>query len=289
MQNWEIEYDIDLKKYNTYGIGKKAKYLIKPRSYLELQNILVDLKKQNIAWYIFGSGSNVILPDEDFNGAIIKLDNLNKWQIDGDFVYAEAGINLNELIKKLIDLNYVNLAPLYGIPGTLGGALVGNAGSFKKEIYDDVLSVTVLEDGMIKTINKNNIKYSTRQTEFKNNSNIIVLGATIKIQSGDKEEAWERIKANLQKRKEMQPLEYKNAGSVFKNPSTDAAGHIIDVCGLKGLKVNDAMVSLKHANFIINLKNASSRDIIELIDLVKKEVKKQKNIDLELEQVIVKW
>lgn len=289
MNEFDVIYNVDLKKYNTYGIGGKSKYLIKPRNLEELENVIKYLKDNSISWHIIGSGSNIILPDDDYDGAIIKLDYINELLIEDDFAYAGAGENLNSLIKKLLDMGYVNLATLYGIPGTLGGALIGNAGANNKEIYDDILSITIYDNGEFKTINKENITYSYRNTEFKNKQNIIVLGATIKLEKGDSKAAWDMIKSNLENRKNKQPLEYKNAGSVFKNPKLESAGKLIEECNLKGYKINDAMVSLKHANFIINLKNATSHDIIELIEYIKNKVKEEKGIELELEQIIFKW
>lgn len=288
MIEYDIEYNVNLKKYNSYGIGGSAKYLIRPRYIEELQKLLNFLKKENIPFYILGGGTNVVLPDEDFDGAIIKLDHLDTFYLSEDYVYAASGLSLSLFIKKLIDNNYVNLAPLYGIPGTLGGALVGNAGSFGKSLYEDVLNVLILEDDEIKLVKKENIKYSYRHTEFKN-SNKIILGASFKLEKGDKEESLRQIKENLKFRNEKQPLEYKNAGSVFKNPEGLSAGKIIEDCNLKGYNVNDAYVSNKHANFFINVKNATGSDIRKLIEDVKKKVKDEKNIDLEMEQIIIKW
>lgn len=288
MKEFDCLYDVDLKNYNTYGIATKTKYLIKPQSKEELIDIINYLNKSDIPWYVLGGGSNVILPDKAFDGAIIKLDHLNDFVIKDDILVAGAGLNLMALILKLIDLKYVNLTPLYGIPGTLGGAIVGNAGSFKHNIFEYIISAFVLDNGVIKEISKENIFYEDRNTEFKN-SKVIVLGAKIKLEKGNKEEAYKIIKENMQFRKCKQPLEYKNAGSVFKNPEGDSAGRLIDECGLKGYNVNDACISNKHANFIINLGNATSNDIINLITYIKEEVKKEKNIDLILEQVIVNW
>lgn len=288
MKDWEIEKNVDLKKYNTYGIGGKAKYLIRPKTIEELIQIIDYSNDHSIPFIVIGGGSNIIIPDSDYEGIIIKLDYLNYFNVNNDVVFLGAGLNLTGAVSKLINLGYVNFTSLYGIPGTLGGAIIGNAGAYNYSIFDDLLSVLVLDNGVITLINKSNIEYGYRYTEFKNSKKII-LGATFKLQKGDKEKALETIKENMQKRREKQPLDYKNAGSVFKNPEGMAAGKIIEDLGLKKLKVNDAMVSDKHANFIINLKNAKSSDIISLIELIKEKAKKEKNIDLELEQVIFKW
>lgn len=284
----KYEENIDLKKYNTYHIGGIAKYLYKPNNIIELKELLEKLHKDNTKYYILGWGSNVILPDEDFDGAIIKLDKLNEFKIDGNFVYAGSGLSLNEFIKKTLDNGYVNFDNLYGIPGSIGGAIIGNAGANNKCIFDELISVLVLDNGYTKLINKENIKFEYRNTSLKN-SNKIILGAVFKLEKGNVKESWDNIKINLEKRRNSQPLEYPSAGSVFKNPDKTSAGKLIDECGLKGIKKGGAKISDKHANFIINENNAKSSDIIYLIDLIKKEIKKEKNIDLELEQIIVKW
>ena len=288
MNEFVEKMNIDLKNYNTYKIGGIAKYLIKPKSVFDLKIIFDDLKSKNIPYLLLGGGSNVILPDTDFNGAIIKLDNLDEVIFKDGFCYAGAGINLNKLIKTCIDNGYVNLAKLYGIPGSLGGAVRGNAGCNNDEIFNHIISVLVYDDGILKFINKDNINYGYRETSFKKN-NMIILGVVLKIELGDANKAYEYIKEIFKDRISKQPLEYPNAGSVFKNPEGDSAGKLIDECGLKDLSVGGAKVSNKHANFIINYEFAKSSDIIKLIEEIKKEVKIKKNIDLELEQVIIKW
>lgn len=288
MNEFVEKMNINLKNYNTYKIGGIAKYLIKPKSVFDLKIIFDDLKSKNIPYLLLGGGSNVILPDTDFNGAIIKLDNLDEVIFKDGFCYAGAGINLNKLIKTCIDNGYVNLAKLYGIPGSLGGAVRGNAGCNNDEIFNHIISVLVYDDGILKFINKDNINYGYRETSFKKN-NMIILGVVLKIELGDANKAYEYIKEIFKDRISKQPLEYPNAGSVFKNPEGTSAGKLIDECGLKDSSVGGAKVSNKHANFIINYEFAKSSDIIKLIEEIKKEVKIKKNIDLELEQVIIKW
>ncbi len=288
MKEFIVDYDIDLKKYNTYRIGGKAKYLIKPNDVFDVVDLIDDLNKNNIKYYVLGGGSNVILPDEDFDGAIIKLDKINDFYLKDDLLFAGAGLSLNSVVKKTLDYEFVNLANLFGIPGTLGGAIIGNAGAYGMCIFDFLVSVLIYQDGAIKLINKENINYSYRYTEFKN-ANLIVLGGVFKLQKGDASKAWDTINKNLELRKSKQPLEYPSAGSVFKNPEGQSAGFLIEKSGLKGYKVNDAQVSLKHANFIINLQNAKSCDIKKLINIIKEKVKSESGTLLELEQIIVEW
>ena len=281
--------NVDLKKYNTYGIGGIAKYMIFPSSEEKLVKLLDYIKNEKMSWYILGGGSNVLLPDEDYNGVIINLKELNNYEFDKDIINAESGISLGKLVNVMLDAGYTNLSSLMGIPGLLGGAIIGNAGAYGTSIFDYIISVKFIdEDGNIKELNKEEIKYDYRWTEFKEKK-VIVLSAKIRCINGNVAEAKEKIKENLEKRKKSQPLEYKNAGSVFRNPPSHAAGYLIEHSGLKGITVGGAKVSEKHANFIINFNNATSRDIIKLVELIKSKVKDVYNVELELEQVKVNW
>lgn len=285
----EVKEFVDLKKYNTYGIGGISKYLVMPEDIDDLSSLIKYLNKEGIPWYVLGGGSNVILPDEDFDGVIIKLDKLNRVVIDNDIITAEAGISLGMFVNTLLDRGFVGYAHLMGIPGTLGGAIVGNAGAYNVSIFDYLISVSIIDaDGNKKILNKEDIKYDYRYTEFKG-KNSIVVAASFKGIYGDVALVREQIQLNLEKRRNTQPLEYKNAGSVFKNPPEYSAGYLIEHAGLKGLIVGGAQVSNKHANFIINYDNAKSRDIIKLIEIIKSTVKDKFNIELNLEQVVVKW
>ena len=285
----EILENVDLKKYNTYGIGGCAKYVIYPSSIANLQKLLKCLANKNISWYVLGGGSNVILPDQDFSGAIIKLDKLDKYTVDRDKVIVEAGISLAKFVKSMLDDGYTNYGSLMGIPGLLGGAIRGNAGAYGINIFDYLISVTIMDElGNIRKLKKDDIKYDYRETEFKK-QNIIIIAAEFQGVKGDVILELDNIIKNAKKRKNTQPLEYKNAGSVFKNPPGLSAGYMIEHAGLKGITIGGAQVSEKHANFIINYNNATSRDIIGLIELIKKEVKNKYKVELVLEQQQIIW
>lgn len=285
----EILENVDLKKYNTYGIGGCAKYVIYPSSIANLQKLLKYLADKNISWYVLGGGSNVILPDQDFSGAIIKLDKLDKYTVDRDKVIVEAGISLAKFVKNMLDDGYTNYGSLMGIPGLLGGAIRGNAGAYGINIFDYLISVTIMDElGNIRKLKKDDIKYDYRETEFKK-QNIIIIAAEFQGVKGDVILELDNIIKNAKKRKNTQPLEYKNAGSVFKNPPGLSAGYMIEHAGLKGITIGGAQVSEKHANFIINYNNATSHDIIGLIELIKKEVKNKYKVELVLEQQQIIW
>jgi len=285
----EVLENVDLKNYNTYRIGGKARFIIKPYNIKCLIKLLKYLKEKNIKYFVLGKGSNVILPDKDYNGTVILLDNLKEIKINGNIVEVESGVILTKFINSLINNNLGGLENLYGIPGTLGGAIHGNAGCYGSTISDFLISVTYLENEKVKTLQKDKCEFLYRDSIFKHDRNKIILSAQFKLINKDKNEMKITVKENLIKRKNSQPLEFHNAGSVFRNPTNNSAGKLIDEIGLKGYSVNDAEVSIKHANFIINRGNATSEDIKELIYLIKEKIKDNYDIDLILEQEIVKY
>lgn len=283
---------VSLKDHNTYKIDASARYLILPDNVDRLKDLLTFLKENNINYIVLGNGSNVILDDGFYDGAIIKLSNFDELTIDGDTIYAGAGILLPKLSRKLINNDLVGLEWACGIPGTLGGSIVGNAGAYKADIFDHIIKVKVLDTNTneIKELTKDEIKYSYRYSSFKDNKNLLVLGAYLKVSKGNKEESLNLINRRMKKRLETQPLDYPSAGSVFRNPANDFAGRIIEEdIKFKGKQVGGAKVSDKHANFIINYDNATGSDIRNLISLIKKQVKEKDNIDLIVEQEIIDW
>ena len=284
----EVLKDASLERYNTYGIKTSCEYLVKPNNRDNLVLLLEFLNSNNIKYYLIGGGSNIILPDTKFKGVIISLELLNKIEFNENMVSVEAGSSLALFIRKCIDNNLSGLEYLVLIPGTVGGALYGNAGVKDHEIYDNVVSVEVIRNNELIVLNRKDIEVSYRHTEFKNTNDIIV-SASFKLHKGNIEEMNNIVKENRIKRLNSQPLEYKNAGSVFKNPEGNIAGKLIDELGLKGYHVGDAYISVKHANFIVNMGNATSKDIKELIKYIQDKVFERYNIQLELEQIIVDW
>lgn len=281
--------NVSLKDFNTYKIGGKARYIVKPNSVENLIKLIDYLNEENIKYIVLGKGSNVILPDEDFEGVIILLDYLNKVNIIDNIVEAEVGISLSAFIMSIINNELGGLENLCGIPGTLGGSIVGNAGCYGSQISDYLVDVTYLENGIVKTIIKEECKFSYRDSIFKKDKNKIILRCKFRLIKSNKDVMLESVKEHALKRRNSQPLEYPNAGSVFRNPENMAAGKLIEDLGLKGYHVNGAYVSDKHANFIVNKDNAKSEDIIELIDIIRKKVKEKYDIELVLEQEIVKY
>ena len=284
----EVLEDASLEHYNTYGIKTSCKYLVKPSSIDNLLLLLNYIKDNNMRYYIIGKGSNIILPDTKLDGIIISLELLNKITFNNNIVKVESGASLAHFARETINKGLSGLEYIATIPGTVGGALYGNAGVKDHEIYDNIIYVEVIRNNELIKLNRNDIEVSYRYTEFKNTNDIIVSG-TFELKDGNLEEMNNIVKENREKRLNTQPLEYKNAGSVFKNPEGNYAGKLIEELGLKGYKIGDAQVSMKHANFIVNLGNATSKDIKELIKLIKDKVYERYNIELELEQIVIDW
>ena len=283
-----ITYDASLKNLNTYKIASKAKYLIEIQTLEGLISILNYLHEHNIKHFILGAGSNIVI-DEYFDGAIIKLNGLKKIEVKDNIITCESGAMMPSLSCVSIDHNLTGLEWAINIPGTVGGSIVGNAGAYKKEIFDSLVEIKVLDENLqIKEIKKEEIKHSYRHTDLKEKP-WIVLEATFKLEKGDKEESLALVRDRKERRLATQPLDMPSAGSVFRNPENDHAGRLIEAAGLKGKKIGGAMVSEKHANFIVNIGGATSNDIKNLIKLVHTQVKEKFNVDLVLEQEIIDW
>ena len=195
---------------------------------------------------------------------------------------------INKLSMELSKLGYKGFEWASGIPGTIGGCIYNNAGCYGSEISDNLIDVTVFCDNKIYCLRKDELSFSYRNSTFKMNNKFVILKAKFKFEKGDPEELLDLIKVRTNKRIESQPLEYPSCGSVFRNPDGFIAGKLIDEANLKGKCVGGAMVSNKHANFIINNGNATPEDIIKLINEIKNTIKKNYNIDLVLEQEIIK-
>ena len=286
----KIEKDISLSTLTTYKTGGIAKLVVYPNNINNLKQMLKLIHKYNIKYFILGKGSNTLFSDKEFNGVIIKLDKLNNFKIKQTEIYVESGMILSKLVQASVKNELTGLEFAIGIPGTIGGAIYMNAGAYGNNMSNIVKSVIVLnEEFKIEEIPLEKLKFDYRYSIFQDNKNLICVAANIKLEHGNHDEIASKIKENLLKRKNSQPLEYPSAGSVFRNPEGNYAGKIIEELGLKGKNIGGAEISTKHANFIINKNNASSSDILKLIKLVQKEVKDKYKIDLKLEQQLVNW
>ena len=272
---------VSIKDYTTYKLTGKMKLFV-PKDISELKEIL---KKDRCK--IIGNGSNLII-DKSYDKTLVKLQHFDDINICGNIVDVGSGYSLSKLSRKCADNALSGLEFACGIPGTVGGAIYMNAGAYGHEIFDVLNSITVLDEKLqIIEICKKDLKSSYRNSLLKDN-NYICLKAQFKLIKKEPKLIKKDIIDIMEDRRKKQPLEYPSAGSVFKNPKGYSAGRLIEKSGLKGLSVNDASISEKHANFIINKGNASSDDVIKLINIIKDKIKKEYGIDLELEQEILK-
>ena len=272
-----------MKRHTTFGIGGPADLFILPNKNSEVKQIIDIIKNKNIQYYFLGSGSNILIDDKGLRGIIISLKKASKKIIfENNQVSVDCGVMLGTLVKELSKHNVTGFESLGGVPGTVGGALIMNAGAFGGEISNHLISVTSINmDGKIKKYNNIDITFSYRKSTFPNDE--LLIDAIFRCNKGNKDSIRNKRLAASSLRKKNQPLRYRSAGSIFKNPKDTAAGYLIDKTGLKGKKIGGAQISEKHANFIINKENASSRDVIKLINIIEKKVKSKFGIKLELE------
>ena len=265
-----IKKNVLLKNFTTFRIGGKAKYFFTAKTKEGLIKAVVVAKKSKLPFFILGGGSNVLVSDGGFKGLVIKY-----------------GQPLSSYVSK-------GLEWAAGIPGTIQGAVYGNAGAFGKSMKDVVKEVEVFDvkTEKIKILKNKDCRFSYRNSIFKKNKNLIILSVVLKIKKGKKGDeakassstfAAARVKQCLDYKKQNHPWNYPSAGSVFKNPDGFSAAWLVEACGLKGKRIGKAEISKKHANFIINLGGAKEKDVVKLISLAKKSVKKKFKINLQEE------
>ncbi len=285
----KIIEDVDLTPYNTYRLNSRAKCIVFPSDLNEFKKIINLLKENNEKYFILGNGSNIILPSY-YDGVIIKLDNFNKYEINNDCLYAECGCMINKLSLELVNLGYSCLEWASGIPGTIGGCVYNNAGAYNSSISDVLISASVynIKTNEVKEMLNKELNFEYRDSLLKKNKDLIVLSCKLKLTKSNTDELKKIVTERTNKRLATQDLSHPSCGSVFRNPEIVPAGKLIEDAGLKGYKIGDAMVSKIHANFIINDGNATCDDIVNLISKIKKDIKDIYNVDLVLEQEIIK-
>ena len=275
--------DEAMAKHTSYGIGGPAKAYITPRDKDDLSQILQFANQHGIATYFVGSGSNLLVADEGIDGLVITLGkSLKRLEITGTTVFAESGVMLGKMVKECISRNLSGVESMIGVPGTLGGALIMNAGAFGGEISNYLKHVTVMKmNGQEKQYQPGDISFSYRHSTFPDDE--IVISAEFELIQSDKKTVQEKRSVASGGRKATQPLKFRSAGSIFKNPEEGAAGYYIDQAGLKGTKVGNAEISPIHANFFVNHGGAKASDVVTLIRLARKMVQEKFGIMLDLE------
>lgn len=277
-----------LKNHCTFRIGGPAKYFFLPKNSDEISRIIAYCKSKDEKYMILGNGSNVLFSDEGFDGFVIQVyQNMNQIMEEPDGFYIQAGALLSKIANTAKDRSLTGMEFAAGIPGTLGGAVVMNAGAYGGEMKDIVEYVDILEpDGSVKRYSCDEMEFSYRHSIV--DKNRVVLGAKLTLKEGNKEEIIAEMQRLNEARTSKQPLEYPSAGSTFKRPEGYFAGKLIEDSGLKGYRVGGAVVSEKHCGFVVNDKGASFEDVISLIHDVTKTVEDKFGVVLEPEVKIIK-
>ena len=267
-----------LKDYTTFKIGGKA-VVVEPQSVEELVKVIDTLKTFNTKYFVLGNGSNVLFSSSGYDGIIISMKNFNRIEIHGTKVIAGAGATLNSVIKASVDKGLKGMEDGFLIPGTVGGAVKMNASAYNYKTSDVVSGVLVLRDYKITLLSNNDCNFGYRHSNIKDGD--IILRVQFNLTHSHKKELKQRLNEILQLRQNK--IKYPSAGSVFKNANGYFAGQLIDQLGLKGLKQGGAMVSHEHANVIVNLGNATSDDVLNLIKQIQNKIKESYDIDLQTE------
>ncbi len=276
-----------MKNHTSFKIGGAAKIFAVPSSNEEILAVVGYAKKNNIPYYIIGNGSNLLVSDEGYNGIIIHIGkNMSSVKTIGCTITAQAGATLAKLAKEAADNTLTGLEFASGIPGTVGGAVVMNAGAYGGEIKDVAIKTTYMDlDGNIKTVIGDKHKFGYRTSCFKPGD--IVLETEFVLNKGNKDNILATMNELNSRRKEKQPLDMPSAGSTFKRPEGYFAGKLIEDAGLKGFSIGGAEVSTKHSGFVVNKGNAKCEDVINLINHIKDTVRQKFGVSLECEVKIL--
>lgn len=285
-----IFYNEPMKKHTSFKVGGPAECLINIKNLEDLQEIITFTNEKEIPLHLIGNGSNILVLDEGIEGitAIMKMEQLEITQRENKIeITVGAGYKLAKLAQRLLSKEITGFEELSGIPGTIGGAIKMNAGAHGKEIKDILESVTCIDKNgnIVKFINSQ-LEFDYRTSIFATNDDVIVEAKLI-LEKGNKEDIENRMRKYAKYRKEKQPIEYPSAGSTFKRGKDYITAALIQEAGLKGYAIGGAEVSIKHSGFIINKGDATAKDILQLVQYVKKQIKEKFDKDIELEIEII--
>ncbi len=277
---------LPLSSKSSFKIGGKAGLAVFPRNASELEYVVAYLKDREIPYTVVGNGSNILFEDEGYRGCVIFTEKMNEVAVDGNCITAGAGASFTALAVTAKNASLTGLEFAYGIPGSCGGAVVMNAGAYGGEVAQVLESCSVFdaEKNEVYTLTKDEMALSYRHSILSENKNLICICATFALKEGKKEDIDSVMRDLMQRRISKQPLEYPSAGSVFKRPAPDLfVGKMIEDSGLKGYTVGGAQVSEKHAGFIINIGNATAKDVLGLVEHIKSVIRKDYGVELECE------
>ena len=274
-----LETNVSMKNHTSFRIGGNASVILYPSELTDLLESINYLTKHKIKYYVFGLGTNLLVTDSNLDYVLIKLGrNFNHISVMEDKIIAYSGASVNSICMLAYNNALSGMEGLFGIPGTIGGAVLMNAGAFNYCTADVVTTVVALVDGKLKVFD--NIKFDYRYSMFQDIDNCVILQVELKLNFADKAQIKEKMDSVMEQRKQTQPLDKPSAGSVFKRCEGVVVSKKIDELGLKGLTVGGAMVSEKHAGFIVNNRNASCKDVKQLINIIKQKFEQQCNVKL---------
>ncbi len=277
-----------LKDYTSFKIGGKADVMVFPDSVDKFSSIISYLSKNNTAYLVIGKGSNLLVSDNGFKGVVINTCKFDSIELaDETTIVCSAGVSLSRLCRFALEHSLTGLEFAFGIPGTAGGAAYMNAGAYGGEMKDVLVNCKhITKDGEIKEFAGDELGLSYRHSAYSDTDNLIV-SLTLKLSKGDKSEIKAKMDELMGRRRDKQPLEFPSAGSTFKRPEGYFAGALIEQCGLKGFTVGGAQVSEKHAGFVVNIGNATAKDVIGVIDHCKQTVYSATGVTLDPEVKII--
>ncbi len=274
-----------LAKYTSFRIGGPADFYLEPLDKFDLIEVVRFFKKFEYKFMIIGKGSNLLISDDGFRGAAINLEEgMGNVCLDRETVVADSGVRLSKFVDFCIQHEKSGVEMLAGIPGTIGGAVIMNAGAYGGEISNYLVEVEIYRDDTIQKVKKEDGGFSYRRSGFVRD---VVLNASFLLPEGNLNELLQRRRELLLKRNQTQPLNLPNSGSMFKNPEGTYAAKLVEAAGLKGTRIGGAQISERHGNFIVNLGHAAASDVLGLVKLARKKVLEQSGIKLELEVKLV--
>lgn len=284
----QILKDEPMDKHTTFRAGGKADYLVMPSNEEQVRDLVLLLKKEDVPYYVMGNGSNLLVRDKGFKGVIIQIARkMNQIRVEGETIYAQAGALLSKIAAQALGEGLTGFEFASGIPGTLGGAVMMNAGAYGGEMKQVIVNACVLTSaGEIAVIPADLMELGYRTSVFAKNQDII-LSAQLKLEYGNEAVIREYMDELKERRVSKQPLEYPSAGSTFKRPEGYFAGKLIQDAGLRGFQVGGAKVSEKHCGFVINKDHATATDILSLMEQVSDKVEAKFGVRLEPEVKII--
>ena len=278
-----------LARHTSYRVGGPADLYVEPSSKKDLQNLIRWVRAHKMPLFVLGKGTNLLVSDAGVRGVVVSLKRCcRQWEVEGTRIRVGAGWLLTKMLEKLADLGLSGYEAIYGIPGTVGGALYMNAGAFGTEISDHLVTVELMDkEGRIFSLKKEELNFGYRRGIV--NRDWIILSGLFELEKEEPEAIRQKMREIWERRRAKQPVTRASAGSVFKRPPGHYAGALVQGAGLKGFRRGHVLVSRKHANFIVNAGGATAAEIRELMELVRKKVKQKYGVELELENELVGW